>query len=69
MERIIINTNRDGYAPNQIDYTLTVSDLIEALSECDPDTPVLFGNDWQGNGWYTYGAIHWDDIREWQEDE
>lgn len=58
MEKITLNTNRDGYTPEQCGNTLTVAELISYLSQWDDDTPVYYSND---NG-YTYGAISFEDI-------
>jgi hypothetical protein len=53
MEKLFLNTRRDGYAPEQCDGSLTVRELIEILEQYDDDTEVLFKND----GGYTYGCI------------
>ena len=58
MEIITLNTNRDGYTPEQCGSTLTVGELISYLSQWDDETPVYYSND---NG-YTYGAISFEDI-------
>lgn len=58
MERLFINTNRDGYAPYQCGSTMTVGELIEYLEQFDEDTEVMFKND---NG-YTYGSINENDF-------
>lgn len=50
---VMINTGRDGYTTEQCGKTMTVGELIEALSEFDKDTEVYLKND---NG-YTYGRI------------
>jgi len=50
---LTIDGRREGYAPNQIDGTMTVGELIEYLSMYDEDTPVMINND---DG-YTYGSI------------
>lgn len=50
---VMINTGRDGYTTKQCGKTMTVGELIEALSEFDEDTEVYLKND---NG-YTYGRI------------
>lgn len=62
MSKIIINANREGYSLDQVRRTMTVSDLIEYLSQFEDDTPVYIGNDPQSYGWYTYGGIDWDDL-------
>lgn len=59
MRYIRIEANREGYAPNQIDGTMTVRELIEKLQEFDNDLPVILSND---NG-YTFGAIYESGIR------
>ena len=61
---IIINANREGYGIDQIRNTMTVGELIDALSDFDEDTPVYIGNDRQSYGWYTYGGITMQDIEE-----
>lgn len=53
---ILLNTRRTGYSVKQIldeKYTLTVGELMNYLSDYDPESPVLFSND---DG-YTYGEI------------
>lgn len=66
---VIINANREGYGTDQIRRTMTVGELIEALSRFDEDTPVYIGNDRQSYGWYTYGGIIWDDVEEHDEED
>lgn len=67
--KIIINAKRTGYGTDQIARTLTVGDLIEALSQYEEDTPVYIGNDPTSYGWYTYGGIDWSDVCEQDEGE
>ena len=57
MEKVVvfIEANREGYAVDQISNTMTVSELIECLSQFDDDAKVYISND---NG-YTYGGITW----------
>lgn len=50
---LFIEGRRDGYAPYQIDRTMTVGELIEYLEQFDENTMVYLKND---NG-YTYGSI------------
>ena len=50
---ITLETCREGYAPNQCGNTMTVSELIQYLSQFDEDAKVFYSND---NG-YTYGSI------------
>ena len=60
---ILLNTKRTGYTVNQIldnKYTLTVQELMDYLSDFDPESPVVFSND---NG-YTYGEIDDESIYE-----
>ena len=61
---IIINANREGYGTDQIMNTMTVGELIDALSDFDEDTPVYIGNDRKSYGWYTYCGITMQDIEE-----
>ena len=49
---IIINTSRDSYGKDDI-RTMTAQELIDILSECDPEDKVILSFD---NG-YTYGGI------------
>lgn len=62
---LFINGNRDGYSPDQCYSTLTVEELIDILSDFDPDAEVFLNND---NG-YTYGSIGYDDIYSGRYDE
>ena len=48
---LYFNTKRSGYSEDSCGNTITVSDLIEILSQYDGDLPIHFRND---NG-YTYG--------------
>lgn len=65
MEKIIINTRRNGYDPAQCKPTITVGELIEMLSEYEADAPIYTAHD---NG-YTYGGIYADDISYYEADE
>lgn len=53
MERIILDTVREGYGTDQIRRTMTVGELIAFLEDYDEDTPVYLGFDNR----YTYGGI------------
>ena len=53
MERLIIDTTREGYSIDQIRHTMTVGELIALLEDYDEDTPVYLGFDDR----YTYGGI------------
>ena len=57
---ITIEGRREGYAPDQIKYTMTVGELIDYLSQFDEDSPVMLDND---NG-HTYGSISYDSFGE-----
>lgn len=50
---LYLDTKRSGYSEDSCGDTITVSDLIEILSQYDGDLPVYFRND---NG-YTYGNL------------
>lgn len=68
--KIIIEARREGYSPDQIDSTMTVGELIEALSEYGYDTPVLLGHDrWTNGNFYTYGGITWNCFEEREDEE
>lgn len=62
---LTIETHRDGYSVGQCGKTLTVSELVDFLTQWDDDTPVYFSND---NG-YTYGSINFDDINSSKDDD
>lgn len=51
---VIISAMREGYALSQINYTMTVGELIECLEQYDEDAQVYLSHD---NG-YTYGGIN-----------
>lgn len=51
--KLFINAKRNGYSPEQTGRTLTVAELIAALEEFDPESPVYLKHD----GGYTYGSI------------
>ena len=63
--KLFINTNRTGYAPDQIRRTMTVAELIAALEELPEDAQVYLKH---YNG-YTYGGISWNDLEEDWSDE
>ena len=64
--KLYINANRTGYAPDQINDTMTVADLIAALEEFPEDALIYLKHD---NG-YTYGGITWRDFEEdWSDDD
>lgn len=60
---ILLNTTRTGYSIKQVldkTSTLTVQELIDYLSDFDPESPILFSND---NG-YMFGEIDEDSFEE-----
>ena len=60
--KLFINANRTGYAPGQIDETMTVGELMAYLDQFDEDMPVYLKHD----GGYTYGGIT---ERDFEDDE
>ena len=62
---LYIDGRRTGYAPQQIERTMTVGELISWLEQYDDDTLVYLKND---NG-YTYGEIVEESFSEDQIDE
>lgn len=58
--KVIIEASRDGYSLDQMTDTLTVQELIDILSEYDPNSKVYLSHD---NG-YTYGGIRQYNISE-----
>lgn len=64
--KVFINAKRTGYAPDQINRTMTVGELIAALEEFDEAAQVYLKFD---NG-YTYGSITPYDLEDgWSDDE
>ena len=65
---VFIEADREGYAPSQINSTMTVGELIDYLQQFNEDAQVFLSHD---NG-YTYGGITWgkisDDYIETEED-
>lgn len=53
MEKLILDTVREGYSADQIRHTMTVGELISFLEDYDEDTPIYLGFDRR----YTYGGI------------
>ena len=60
MNVLYIEGRRNGYGPDQCGKTMTVSEMIDFLSQFDEDMPIYLRND---NG-YTYGNITEDSIEE-----
>lgn len=63
--KLIINANRNGYAPEQCGRTMTVAELMSYLEQFDDDLPVYLSHD---NG-YTYGSITEGDFEDMDEDD
>ena len=57
---IIIEAQREGYSINQCGRTMTIGELMMALSAFDENTPIYFSHD---NG-YTYGSFREENIDE-----
>lgn len=53
MDKLIINTMREGYGLDQIKNTMTVAELKALLDDYEDETPIYLSFD---NG-YTYGGI------------
>lgn len=62
---LIMNTTRSGYAPSSCYSTMTVGELIEFLSQYDPDTKIYTGHDSR----YTYGEIRESQFEEYYEED
>ena len=56
MEYVTLKTNIQGYAPDQCGNTMTVQELIDQLSEFNPDAKVYFCEE----GFHTtkYGSVN-----------
>lgn len=50
---LVFEAPREGYGIDQIDRPMTVGELIDFLSDFDPDTLFVLSHD---NG-YTYGSV------------
>lgn len=59
--KIYLETRRSGYAPDQLDKSITVGELVEFLTDnyCEDDE-IILSND-KG---YTFGEIWLDNFRE-----
>ena len=60
MNVLYIDGRRNGYGPDQCGKTMTVSEMIDFLSQFDGDLPIYLNND---NG-YTFGNIDEDSFKE-----
>lgn len=70
MTKLILAAERSGYSTDQIGRTMTVSELIDYLSQFDDDMPVYIGNDkWSNGSYYTYGGITWESFDEEEDEE
>lgn len=58
--RVIIQTERQGYSPEQVNGTMTVGELKKLLEEYEEDSPIYLSFD---NG-YTYGGLNNSDFEE-----
>lgn len=59
---LILEVEREGYGIDQVQYTMTVGDLIRLLEDYNEDTPIYVSHD---NG-YTFGGVkenNFDDSR------
>lgn len=65
MDYIKIEAKRQGYSIDQVNRTITVQELIDMLSQFEPDMPVYLSHD---NN-YTYGGIVERDIEEVYEED
>ena len=65
MNILMIDAEREGYAPEQVRRTMTVGELIAFLSDYPEEMPVYIGNDRR----YTYGGVLEDRITEVDLDE
>ena len=65
MAYITLEAKKEGYAPDQCGSTMTVQELIDYLSDFDPESKIYCSND---NG-YTYGSINCYSINEKYEDD
>lgn len=63
--KLFIETDREGYSPEQCRRTMTAGELIEYLEQFDEDTPVYLSND----SGYTYGSITEFNFRDDEEEE
>lgn len=61
---LFFNVNRNGYAPDQCERTMTVGELICLLEQFDEDAKIYTRHD---NG-YTYGSIRVFDIIDSEEE-
>lgn len=60
MKVLYIEGRRNGYGPDQCGRTMTVSEMIDFLSQFDGDLPIYLNND----SGYTFGNIDEDSFSE-----
>lgn len=60
MNVLYIEGRRNGYGPDQCGRTMTVSEMIDFLSQFDGDLPIYLNND----SGYTFGNIDEDSFSE-----
>lgn len=65
MNVLYIEGRRNGYGPDQCGRTMTVSEMIDFLSQFDGDLPIYLNND----GGYTFGNIDEDSFSECEYDD
>lgn len=65
MNVLYIEGRRNGYDPDQCGRTMTVSEMIDFLSQFDGDLPIYLNND----GGYTFGNIDEDSFSECEYDD
>lgn len=65
-QKIIIEVEAEGYAPEQINDTMTVGDLLEYLEDCNPGQKIYFSF----NNHYSFGGLREEKIIEcWGDDD
>lgn len=62
MNVLYIEGRRNGYGPDQCGRTMTVSEMIDFLSQFDGDLPIYLNND----SGYTFGNIDEDSFSEYK---
>lgn len=65
MNVLYIEGRRNGYDPDQCGRTMTVSEMIEFLSQFDGDLPIYLNND----SGYTFGNIDEYSFSEYEHDD
>ena len=60
-KRITFEATREGYTKDQVDYPITVGELIEFLEDYDEDTEILLSHD----SGYTFGTLTLNVAEEW----